>query len=80
MTGNPEKERLDQANTGGQPWKKWGPYLSERQWGTATFPTYSSADAKDERLSRSAVAHNFRLHRYDQFRPTDGIAGEFSLA
>lgn len=26
---NPEQERLTQPR-----WKKWGPYLSERQWGT----------------------------------------------
>jgi hypothetical protein len=29
-----EKERLRQARDSGVPWKKWGPYLSERQWGT----------------------------------------------
>src|SRR5438132_1273987 len=30
----PEHQRLDEARRGVQPWKKWGPYLSERQWGT----------------------------------------------
>ncbi len=29
-----EKRRLQAANTGKSPWKKWGPYLTERQWGT----------------------------------------------
>ena len=29
-----EKQRLKQAAHEGVPWKKWGPYLSERQWGT----------------------------------------------
>ena len=29
-----EQRRLDEARTNGRPWKKWGPYLSERQWGT----------------------------------------------
>jgi hypothetical protein len=29
-----ETERLRQASAGIVPWKKWGPYLSERQWGT----------------------------------------------
>lgn len=29
-----EKSRLDEAQSAGSPWKKWGPYLSERQWGT----------------------------------------------
>ena len=26
--------RLQQARKGTSDWKKWGPYLSERQWGT----------------------------------------------
>src|ERR1700691_5785103 len=29
-----EALRLQEARTGKIPWKKWGPYLSERQWGT----------------------------------------------
>jgi hypothetical protein len=29
-----ESERLRQSSQGLAPWKKWGPYLSERQWGT----------------------------------------------
>jgi hypothetical protein len=29
-----EAVRLDEAREGKAPWKKWGPYLSERQWGT----------------------------------------------
>ena len=28
------QRRLNEARTTGIPWKKWGPYLSERQWGT----------------------------------------------
>src|SRR5512147_1549643 len=31
---NAEKKRLLEARNRGVPWKKWGPYLSERQWGT----------------------------------------------
>jgi hypothetical protein len=45
MSRNPESARLQEANTlenlrfqqsapGKKPWRKWGPYLSERQWGT----------------------------------------------
>ncbi len=33
MTGNPEHERLSQSSNN-RNWKKWGPYLSDRQWGT----------------------------------------------
>ncbi len=29
-----EQKRLNDAREKGIPWKKWGPYLSERQWGT----------------------------------------------
>jgi len=29
-----EHQRLADANKGLKPWRRWGPYLSERQWGT----------------------------------------------
>jgi hypothetical protein len=29
---NPERLRLDEADTGDIPWRCLGPYLSERQW------------------------------------------------
>jgi len=29
-----EQKRLNDSRERGIPWKKWGPYLSERQWGT----------------------------------------------
>jgi hypothetical protein len=29
-----EQKRLNEAREAKIPWKKWGPYLSERQWGT----------------------------------------------
>src|SRR5215472_15790722 len=31
---NPELIRLQEARNNKIPWRKWGPYLSERQWGT----------------------------------------------
>jgi hypothetical protein len=31
---NPEHERLAQADANEKPWRRFGPYLSERQWGT----------------------------------------------
>jgi hypothetical protein len=34
MVQNPESSRLEEARTAKIPWRKWGPYLSERQWGT----------------------------------------------
>jgi len=63
-----EQNRLDEARTGTAPWKKWGPYLSERQWGTVR-----------EDYSENGDAWNFFTH--DQARSRayrwgeDGIAG-----
>jgi mannosylglycerate hydrolase MGH1-like protein len=34
VTDVTEQARLNEAREKGIPWKKWGPYLSERQWGT----------------------------------------------
>ena len=34
MRSNLEQLRLQECREGRRPWKKWGPYLSERQWGT----------------------------------------------
>src|SRR3954467_12122571 len=34
MAGDAERARLAEAKTGEAPWYRWGPYLSERQWGT----------------------------------------------
>ena len=31
---NAEAARLREALAPNRPWKKWGPYLAERQWGT----------------------------------------------
>jgi hypothetical protein len=33
-SGTAEHRRLVEAREGGIPWRKWGLYLSERQWGT----------------------------------------------
>src|SRR5437763_1391664 len=29
-----ERQRLNEADSGRVDWRRWGPYLSERQWGT----------------------------------------------
>ncbi|MBD0335874.1 MAG: hypothetical protein ICV62_10330, partial [Cyanobacteria bacterium Co-bin13] len=42
MTSEPQ--RLEAARAG-QPWKKWGPYLSERQWGTVRENYSDNGDA-----------------------------------
>ena len=39
-----ERRRLDAARTGVEPWRRWGPYLADRQWGTVR-EDYSAAGA-----------------------------------
>ncbi len=63
-----EQKRLNEAREQGIPWKKWGPYLSERQWGTVR-----------EDYSRDGNAWDYFTH--DQARSRayhwgeDGLAG-----
>jgi len=40
-----ESRRLEQIRIDGVPWRKWGPYLSERQWGTVREDYSESGDA-----------------------------------
>ena len=64
----PEHRRLEQARTGEAPWKAWGPYLSERQWGTVRedySPDGEAWDAFSHDQARS------RAYRWGE----DGIAG-----
>jgi Glycosyl hydrolase family 63 C-terminal domain len=42
---NTEQQRLNESRIAGTPWKKWGPYLSERQWGTVREDYSDSGDA-----------------------------------
>ena len=63
-----EQIRLDEAREKGVPWKQWGSYLSERQWGTVR-----------EDYSENGDAWNYFTH--DQARSRayhwgeDGLAG-----
>jgi hypothetical protein len=63
-----EQLRLKAAREQGVPWKKWGPYLSERQWGTVR-----------EDYSENGDAWNFFTHDHARSRAyrwgEDGIAG-----
>ena len=40
-----EQKRLNDAREAQIPWKKWGPYLSERQWGTVREDYSENGDA-----------------------------------
>jgi hypothetical protein len=37
-----EEQRLEQSRQQTAHWKRWGPYLSERQWGTVRDPPWAT--------------------------------------
>ena len=52
-----EQKRLNDAREARIPWKKWGPYLSERQWGTVREDYSDDGNAWDYfRMTRLARA------------------------
>ncbi|WP_338462394.1 glucosidase [Synechococcus elongatus IITB7] len=44
---NPEQQRIQQSVEPNSPWRQWGPYLSERQWGTVREDYSAGGDAWD---------------------------------
>jgi len=68
MNMHAEIERLNDARLRGSAWKKWGPYLSERQWGTVR-----------EDYSANGAAWDFFPHEHARSRAyrwgEDGLAG-----
>ena len=63
-----EYHRLDEARTEDVPWPKWGPYLSERQWGTVREDYSPNGDAWNYFTHDEARS---RIYRWGE----DGIAG-----
>ena len=63
-----EHSRLEEARTKEVPWRKWGPYLSDRQWGTVR-----------EDYSDNGDAWNFFTHDHARSRAyrwgEDGLGG-----
>ena len=50
-----EGRRLEEARQRQTPWKKWGPYLTERQWGTVREAYSEGGNAWDSsRVTRAA--------------------------
>ena len=47
VSADAEGSRLREHQESGVPWKKWGPYLSERQWGTVREDYSSDGNAWD---------------------------------
>ena len=68
VPGTSEGRRLLEIRDGGIPWRRWGPYLSERQWGTVR------EDYGEDGNSWAYFTHDqarSRAYRWGE----DGIAG-----
>ena len=63
-----EHVRLEEARNEKFPWKKWGPYLSERQWGTVREDYSTNGDAWNYFTHDQARS---RAYRWGE----DGLAG-----
>jgi hypothetical protein len=63
-----EKARLAAADEGTEPWRAWGPYLSERAWGTVREDYSSTGEAWDFFPHDHARS---RAYRWSE----DGLAG-----
>jgi hypothetical protein len=68
MGDNAEQWRLRDADEQGVAWRRWGPYLSERQWGTVREDYSSGGDAWSYFTHDQARS---RAYRWGE----DGIAG-----
>jgi hypothetical protein len=64
----PEEQRLEESHQRTKHWKRWGPYLSERQWGTVR-----------EDYSANGTAWEYFPHEHARSRAyrwgEDGIGG-----
>jgi hypothetical protein len=63
-----EEERLEAARAGTAAWRRWGPYLSERQWGTVREDYSATGDAWEYCSHDDARSKAYRWGE-------DGIAG-----
>ena len=81
-TKTAESQRLDEALKQGVPWRQWGPYLSERQWGTvredwwqcgaiASMPHAARLAALfcDKAIVRRTPKRSMRLRRLMELAP-----------
>ena len=68
MSDNAEGKRLESARSENVPWRKWGPYLSERQWGTVREDYSDDGNAWDYFSHDQARS---RAYRWGE----DGLAG-----
>ena len=63
-----ERRRIEEADTSQVPWRRWGPYLSERQWGTVREDYSDGGDAWSYFSHDQARSRTYRWGE-------DGIAG-----
>src|SRR5215475_5054827 len=68
MANTKEHERLQEARERNVPWRTWGPYLSERQWGTVREDYSDNGDAWNYLTHDQARS---RAYRWGE----DGMAG-----
>jgi len=68
MNTDAERSRLEQSRTRQAHWKEWGPYLSERQWGTVREDYSADGDAWNYFSHDQARS---RAYRWGE----DGLAG-----
>lgn len=65
---DPERRRIDAMCAGTRNWRRWGPYVSERQWGTVREDYSANGDAWNYFTHDQARS---RAYRWGE----DGIAG-----
>ena len=65
---NAERRRLEAQKKGAENWRLWGPYLSERAWGTVREDYSSGGDAWEDFDHDQA---RFRAYRWNE----DGLGG-----
>ena len=63
-----ERERLNEVPKGRAPWRRWGPYLAERAWGTVREDYSATGEAWDSFPHDQARS---RAYRWNE----DGLAG-----
>jgi hypothetical protein len=63
-----ERQRIEESRNGSKDWRRWGPYVSERQWGTVR-EDYSPYGTAWDYLSHDQARS--RAYRWGE----DGIAG-----
>src|ERR1700682_2963606 len=68
MQTNPARERIEAATQSNQRWVRWGPYLSDRQWGTVREDYSADGNAWDSFPFEMA---RLRAYRWGE----DGILG-----